>query len=683
MTHCPSCGRYVGPYEACPYCGARLTGRTSIRIVKIAAVALATVGLALLWLAATRAEVPQVTINQAGATMNMAYVRVKGHCTRAATYDPESEYLGFWIEDDTGEMHISSYQAETRQIIEQNRVPALGDLVEVAGTLRVREDFLALTINVPEQLKVTRAEPVDRDIGTIAPEDQYLRVRVRGQVRQVIEPYQGLTLITVRDGTGSIPIAVSRDLIALSGIPPTLTTGQPVEVVATVSLYGDRPQLVPASVADIVPLSQPVPVAVEKPIGELTTADVGQLVVVRGTIAEVEPFSAGVKYTLDDGSGTIIALLWQSVRDGMRNAAEPEIGAEVQVQGEVSQYRGELELVPELAEDVQVLVAATSPPAKTPIGTLTTADVGRWVTLRGTLGPPDPFSAGVKFTLGDGTGQIVLLLWSNVAKSAPEEMGAGAQVIVTGQVAEYQGALELTNLNVGKILVISAGTPQPTETPTATPTLEPISTPTPEETPTPVVELTPIGAITADRIGEEVMVEGTVAGTASLSAGFKFTLDDGTGQIVLLMWHNVYDNCWDAAEINLGAKVRATGTIGQYEGELQIQPDFGADVKAIEGATAWAIPREIGSLTGADAGQWAMIEGEVIRVEGLHSAVKVFVGDGTGEIAVFIWRTVLDRIADNTALGTPGSRVRVVGTVEVYRGNLEIVPTLPNDVVVP
>jgi len=197
-----------------------------------------------------------------------------------------------------------------------------------------------------------------------------------------------------------------------------------------------------------------------------------------------------------------------------------------------------------------------------------------------------------------------------------------------------------------------------------------------------VVELTPIGAITADRIGEEVMVEGAVVGTASFSAGFKFTLDDGTGQIVLLMWHNVYDDCWDAAEINLGAKVQATGAIGQHEGELQIQPDYGGDVKAIEGAAAWATPREIGSLTGDDEKQRVMIEGEVVRVEGLSSAVKVFVSDGTGETLVFVWRNVLDRIADNTALGTPGSHVRVAGTVEVYKGNLEIVPTLPNDVVV-
>ena len=66
MSSCPSCGRYVGPHEACPYCGARLAGRTPIRAVKIAAILLATVGLAILWFAATRAEVPLIQIGQMG-----------------------------------------------------------------------------------------------------------------------------------------------------------------------------------------------------------------------------------------------------------------------------------------------------------------------------------------------------------------------------------------------------------------------------------------------------------------------------------------------------------------------------------------------------------------------------------------------------------------------------------------
>jgi hypothetical protein len=177
-------------------------------------------------------------------------------------------------------------------------------------------------------------------------------------------------------------------------------------------------------------------------------------------------------------------------------------------------------------------------------------------------------------------------------------------------------------------------------------------------------------------------VEGVVVDASSFSAGFKFTLDDGTGQVVLLMWHEVYDDCWDALEINVGASIRATGQIAQYEGELQIQPGFGGDVKVIENAPIQAEQREISTLSAGDAGRWVAIEGHVMRVEGLQSAAKVFVSDGSGDIPVFIWHTILDRVPRNVGLGTPGSHVRVFGQVEVYRGNLEIVPTLPNDVLV-
>jgi DNA/RNA endonuclease YhcR with UshA esterase domain len=222
----------------------------------------------------------------------------------------------------------------------------------------------------------------------------------------------------------------------------------------------------------------------------------------------------------------------------------------------------------------------------------------------------------------------------------------------------------------------------PEDTPTLLDTPTPTLTPPPEATPTPAVVLTRISDISAARVGEEVTVEGEVVSAASFSAGFKFTLDDGTAQIVLLMWHNVYDDCWDAPEINLGARVCATGEIGEYEGELQIEPDFGGDVKAIEGAAPWAAPRDIGTLSGSDEGQRVMIEGRVIRVEGGETWVKVFVGDDTGEVVVFIWRTVLDRIPGNTALGQEGTRVRIVGTVEVYRSNLQVTPVLPYDVVV-
>lgn len=565
MTHCPSCGRYVGPYEACPYCGAHLTRRTPIRVVKIAAILLATVGLAALWFAATRAEIPLIHIGQAGATMNMAYVRLEGHCTRAPSYDPESDYLSFWIQDDTGEIRVSAYRAETRQIIEQGRVPALGDLVEVAGTLRVREDFLALTVNVPAQLKITRAEPVTRAIGTIVPEDRYLRVRVRGQVRQVYEPYAGLTLITIRDETGSIPIAVSEHLIALSGITPTLrfSTGQPVEVVATVSLYGDTPQLVPASLADIVPLGQEVPIAIEKQIGELTAADAGQLAVVRGAVTEVNPFSSGVKFTLDDGTGAIIMLLWQSVYDALPDPAALDVGAEVQVQGEVSQYRGQLEVIPELAEDVQVVEVEIKVKVEVEvetraIGDVTSADVGATLLLAGTLGEPEAFSAGIKFPLQDDTGTIVLLLWQNVYEAIPDtgQLVTGVRVEVVGQIDEYRGELEIIPEADGITITVAgpAPTPEPAEATLST-------------------DVIPINTITPAQVGQVATVQGTLGEKETFSAGSKFELSDGTGTIILLLWQNVYDAIPDADRLVAGATVKVVGQIEEYRGELEIIPE--------------------------------------------------------------------------------------------------------------
>ncbi len=550
MSYCPSCGRYIGPYKACPHCGARLTGRISIRALKIAALTLAGAGLAVLWLAATHAEVPHITIGQISATMNLAYVRIGGYCPRSPTYDPESGYLGFWIEDGTGEIYVSAYQAEARQLVEAGHVPAPGDQVEVVGTLRVREDHPSLTINAPEQLTITRTEPVERDIGSIAPEDEYLRVRVRGQVHDIYQPYQGLTLITIRDESGTIPIAVSHDLIAMSGISPALHTGQSVEVAAAVSLYGNTPQLVPASVADIVPLSQPVVIATEKQIGALTMEDVGQTAIVCGTVTEIVPFSSGVKIMLDDGTGAVIALLWQSVYDGLPDPAALDAGAEVQVQGEISQYRGELEVIPELPRDVQV-VATAPPPTETTLGALTAADTGRVVTVSGTLGPPDPFSAGVKFLLDDGTGQIILLLWDDIYEDTPEGLDAGTQVIVTGKVAEYQGELELIPRNADEVRVIGK-----------------------EEAPPPVEhEARAVGDITPDDVGQTFVLVGTLGEPESFSRGIKFPLMDGTGTITLLLWQDIYEAIPDAGLLVAGVQVEVVGRIDEYQGDLEIIPE--------------------------------------------------------------------------------------------------------------
>jgi len=202
--HCGSCGRFVGPYERCPYCGAQMTGRLAVRTVKLVAVLLATLGLALVWWAARGVPIPEISIGEAGSTMNLAYVRLQGRLTRGLTYDPESGYLGFWLADETGEVHINAYEDVTRVLLAQGKLPAIGDEVSVAGTLRIREEYVALTLNVPEHLDLQRPAAIPLGAGEITLLDEGLRVRVRGHVQRITEPYDGLTLVDLRDDSGEI-----------------------------------------------------------------------------------------------------------------------------------------------------------------------------------------------------------------------------------------------------------------------------------------------------------------------------------------------------------------------------------------------------------------------------------------------------------------------------------------------
>ncbi|MFZ5917012.1 MAG: OB-fold nucleic acid binding domain-containing protein [Chloroflexota bacterium] len=824
MSHCPSCGQFVGPRDTCPHCGARLGERLALRAIQIVAVTVTVAGLLLLWLLARHTQPPTIPIGQVGATMNLAYVRLQGQVTRGPSFDPETRSLGFWLADESGEIYVAAYRQQVDELLTSGQVPALGDGVSVAGTLRLRQDFVSLTINAADQLHVTSPSPIDRTVAEIDPYSALERVRLRGQVRQVREPYQGLTLIGLRDASGAIEIAVPQETLLLSGDLPPLSPGQAVAVEGAVTFYQETAQLTLTDAADLTPLPETADVAPVRSISALGPEDAGGWIGLEGFILDVAPFSAGVKLTLDDGSGEITVLLWQDLYDSLVATTPLETGAAVRVCGELAEYRGELELIPELPVDVR-LAAAPLPPEAAAVSALSAADVGRRVEISGTLhgvdpfsagvkfalddgtgqitlllwqsvydeiaaaetlaagtrvivvgevseyrgeleliprraadltvtgyaplpaptpvpiarlgardldqtvslagavGEPQPFSAGVKYTLDDGSGQITLLLWQDVADALGEALPAGARVQVTGQIGEYLGELEIIPRTAGDISVLArptatptptatpveppTATPQPvctlppcregevyycpgecpggcgTEcvTPTPAPSPTPTPTPTPSHTPSPTPDLTtPIGQVDAGRTGETLTLRGQVIAAANFASGFKFTLDDGTGQIVLLLWGDVYDAVAGVAGLNTGATVRVSGQIGTYDGEVQIAPAAAGDI-AIESAGAGpdAPQRQIGSLSAADAGALVEIEGAVSRVEPFSSGLRIYLSDGSGEVMLLLWQIVADRAPERDRL-LQGAQVRAVGQVGEYKGTLQIIPRLPFDV---
>ena len=85
-----------------------------------------------------------------------------------------------------------------------------------------------------------------------------------------------------------------------------------------------------------------------------STRGVGRLVAVQGTIIEVWPFSQGVKYLFDDGSGRIVVLLWQGVYNDVPGKEGLTAGMTIRVTGVVQEYNGQLEIIPGLGHEVSV-----------------------------------------------------------------------------------------------------------------------------------------------------------------------------------------------------------------------------------------------------------------------------------------------------------------------------------------
>ncbi|MBC7249350.1 MAG: hypothetical protein H5T62_03625 [Anaerolineae bacterium] len=690
MTECPSCGRFVGPMGACPHCGAKIQRRMSLRATKIVAIILALGGLLALWMAATHAEPPTLSIAEITSTMNWAYVRVQGTVTRYPDYDTETDSLKFWIWDGSGDLLVTAYRSEAQSLRESGLIPAIGDQVTVEGTLRVKEDFAYLTINAPQRVHLQRTSHVEVSIGQLGLEHLYDKVTVRGMVREVRQPYTGLTLLEVRDDSGAVDVTIPDDLVVLTGEPPEVRPGDYIQVQGAVSLYEDAIQLVPDKAESLVLLNEAVPIAQTRTIGSINAGDVGQMVGIEGRIAEVRPFSAGVKYTVEDGSGQITVLLWQDVDRAVAGREALIVGSEIAVQGLVSEYQGELEIIPELPLDVQIVRARELTYTPMDIGAITPEDVGARVSIQGQVTQVTPFSAGVKYTVRDETGEIILLLWEDVAQSVArrEDLVVGTEVAARGKVSEYHGELEVIPAAGADVTVLAVPTATPTPSPMPTPSPQPTATPmpsptpTPLSTPTPAVEVTAIGEIGPDKVGQRLIIEGEITQAASFSQGVKFTVSDGTGQIVLLLWQDVYLDFPDRADLRVGTRVRACGTVDEYEGELEIIPATPAEVIVLSAAPAPTVSiTSIGQISAADVGQQRAVEGTVVAATSFSAGMKFTLDDGTGQITLLLWSNVYETVPDRERL-VEGARVRVSGEIDEYRGEMEIIPALGIDVVV-
>ncbi|MGQ9813616.1 MAG: OB-fold nucleic acid binding domain-containing protein [Candidatus Roseilinea sp.] len=197
--------------------------------------------------------------------------------------------------------------------------------------------------------------------------------------------------------------------------------------------------------------------------------------------------------------------------------------------------------------------------------------------------------------------------------------------------------------------------------------------------PPPVV---PLGDITPADEGTTLTIEGAVVGTENFASGFKLHINDGSGQVIVLIWADDWDHIYDSYRINVGAVVRVTGKVDVYRGQIEIVPKSGSDVKVVKWAKRNWRKYALGSMNGNDHNAVVWVEGWIADITPARDGAYMLIYDETGAQKVHLYDVVARRIPRREQLWI-GQRVSVVGRVRARRRvGIEIVPALPHDVYV-
>ncbi len=154
---CPSCERFIGPADECPYCGADSARSPVLRRLRTAALLLAVAGLALLLLMARHKELPLIKAGEITPMMNFASGRLIGTVVKNPYVGRSTnrvEYLSFLVDDGSGQLRVVADGRVALQMAEKQLIPGKGDSVEIAGTLNVAADGnVKLRVQSAEQVK--------------------------------------------------------------------------------------------------------------------------------------------------------------------------------------------------------------------------------------------------------------------------------------------------------------------------------------------------------------------------------------------------------------------------------------------------------------------------------------------------------------------------------------------------
>ena len=245
--NCPSCGRYVGAYDTCPYCQASLESRLSLRIVKWIAIAGSILGLILLWFGVRYREVPLVKIGTMELQHNMAIVRIEGRVIDLKL-DPVKNSFRIVVDDGTGRASLNGYgKLALFEKILSDQFPQMGDEISAIGNISVSESWgITMFMSSPRRLHVlSRTEITDLKIGSIQISDTGLQGWVSGKITGTRDFKSGFSA-DITDSSGTIALTVFNSELEKypSSVQKALRkTGTPLRFRCKIDNYKGRMQL--------------------------------------------------------------------------------------------------------------------------------------------------------------------------------------------------------------------------------------------------------------------------------------------------------------------------------------------------------------------------------------------------------------------------------------------------------
>ncbi len=321
-----------------------------MRLLRVLTVLLATSSVIALLLASRATPRPLTAIAAVQPAMNFGYVRVEGRVTAYPSLSEKDKFLSFRVWDASGELRVTAYRAVVERLLAERRIPMPGDRVSVEGTLRIRDDEPSLILNAAEALTVETPPATIIGLADLNGTEIGERVQAAGRVRRVRSVGDRLKIVSVRDGDATCDVLIPLDLPTFDAAPQ-LAAGQWISVTGAVGEYRGEKQVLSSHVR-ILGADAETPRI--HPIAELDRRQLGRWVGIEGVVSDLRPFKQGMRVDVTDASGaSITVVMFDAMWRTLPFSTTLSVDDRVRVEGELAEYRGQIELLPELPVDVR------------------------------------------------------------------------------------------------------------------------------------------------------------------------------------------------------------------------------------------------------------------------------------------------------------------------------------------